>query len=469
MLFHTVSFAIFFTVVFTAYLFLNHRRQNYLLLAASLFFYAWWDWRFAGLLILSIVLDYCFARKMEAYEELSERRRFLILSLGVNLGILGIFKYLGFFSESLTALMKSLGVEVSLPVLHVLLPAGISFYTFQSISYVVDVYRKQIPACRSLPEYALFVSFFPQLIAGPIERAGHLIGQIQRARVLSLENFKTGCFFFFWGLFQKVYVADGLSRHVVWAFDGPGPYTASRVVLGAAAFSWQIYGDFAGYSNMARGLARMLGFDLRVNFERPYFSASITEYWRRWHISLSAWIRDYLYVPLGGRTGSFPRQSAVLALTMMLAGLWHGAAWTFVIWGAYHGVLLALERGSRLSDAATSFWSVSGAGTLYVFTAVSFGFILFRAHSIDQAGEMMKALFFSPGSGWETSISRIQSIACLILPLWIVEYFEVQTSSRNLILSLPAASVRWLIYIGLFHLIVFSGVPPAQQFIYFQF
>jgi len=467
MLFHTGTFFVFFALVYAAYIFLNHRRQNQLLLAASFIFYGWWDWRFLGLLMISIAVDYTFARKIEISEDGPSRKMYLVFSLVINLGILGVFKYLNFFLDSFTHLAASFGFTASVPVLNILLPVGISFYTFQSLSYVVDVYRRQMPACRNLRDYALFVSFFPQLVAGPIERARHLLGQIQQPRDLSVEAFKSGCFLFFWGVFQKIYVGDGLSRQAGWAFEHSGTYTAAQVVIGTLAFTWQIYGDFAGYSNMARGLARMLGFELMVNFDHPYFSASMREFWRRWHISLSLWIRDYLYVPLGGRSGGLLRQCLVLIATMAIAGLWHGAAWTFVAWGTYHGILLAGERLCAQSGKPRS-GAFTGVKTFLVFILVAYGLLIFRAHSLAQAGEMTRSLVLDPFSGWMESQAHLRAVLCLILPLWFVEFFEIQTGKQDLI-SRCSPVIRWLLYLCFFHMIIYSGVPSAQQFIYFQF
>ncbi len=462
MLFHTFPFLLFFLTVYFLYLFLPLRGQNLLLLAASYVFYSAWDWRFAVLLLISTAVDYLSAIQMEDSRGL--RRFFLGLSLFTNLGILGFFKYFNFFSASLADLLACFHFQSHPVFLKVILPAGVSFYTFQSISYSVDVYRGKWRAVRRFPDFALYVSFFPQLLAGPISRASQLLPQITRPRKISFEGFQSGCLLFFLGLFQKIYVADHLSGIVHSIFDRAGPWTAAEAALGAAAFSFQIYGDFAGYSNMARGLARMMAFDLPVNFKQPFFSAGPKEFWQRWHISLSEWIRDYLYIPLGGNQGSRVRQAGVLIITLTLAGLWHGAAWTFVLWGLYHGLLLVLYRGVGVLFPSRPVPEGLLARALF-FALTAYGFLIFRAHSLSQVLEMTRSLFsLTAGSGF----ALIKPLFFILLPLFVLEIFEKAKGVPEALTRLPLA-FRWTIYIALFHLMLYSGNANPKQFIYFQF
>src|SRR5262245_51261306 len=348
MVFNSLHFIWFFVVVYGAYRLLPHRAQNWLLLAASYYFYAAWDWRFLGLLLGSTIVDYSCALALARTEVPVRRRLLLCLSLGFNLTMLGFFKYFNFFADNLHIVFGALGWNLDFVTLRVLLPVGISFYTFVTMSYVIDVYRREIPPTRDLVDFAVFVAFFPHLVAGPILRASRLLSQIDAPRVITRDQVRDGLWLITWGYFQKIFVADHLAGVVNGVFDPAAHPPGINVLLGTYAFAFQIYGDFAGYSNIARGTSKLMGIELVENFRFPYLVRTPQAFWRNWHISLSTWLRDYLYIPLGGNRGSAWQTNRNLLLTMVLGGLWHGAAWTFVLWGLYHGLLLvAFRAGAR--------------------------------------------------------------------------------------------------------------------------
>ncbi len=364
MLFNSAEFALFMVVVYGAYLVLEHKWQNRMLLAASYVFYGAWNWRFLSLILISTALDYVCGMRVYRAERPARRKLFLFLSVFGNLSILGFFKYFNFFAEGLTELLNSFGFVVRPYLTDIVLPIGISFYTFQTLSYTIDIYRGKLKPTRNVVDFALFVAFFPQLVAGPIERARNLLPQISSRRTLKADWFYEGCYLIFWGLFQKMVVADNLAKLVDPIF-GRLEYTAGEVLLVMYAFSFQILCDFAGYSNIARGVARLLGFEIMVNFRLPYFATNPQDFWRRWHISLSSWLRDYVYIPLGGGRKNGITTCRNLLVTMLLGGLWHGAAWTFVFWGVYHAILLMAYRcvepvicrfGSRRNVVAGGLW-----------------------------------------------------------------------------------------------------------------
>ncbi|MCK6471045.1 MAG: MBOAT family protein [Planctomycetes bacterium] len=389
MLFNSWTFWVFFLAVMGLYGVLAHRWQNRMLLVASYVFYGWWDWRFLSLMGFSTVVDFYAATIIDRNEDPVRRRRWMWVSVVVNLCLLGFFKYYNFFIDSAISALASMGVEAHAPTLTVILPVGISFYTFQTMSYVIDVYRRDLKAARSISEFALFVSFFPQLVAGPIERATNLLPQVQQPRRMTWEGWSEGAALIVVGLFKKVAVADLLAPMAQEAFSNPSQCTGSALLIGLYAFSIQIYADFSGYSDIARGLARMMGFNLMENFQQPYFSASITEFWRRWHISLSTWLRDYLYIPLGGNRGGPGMAYRNLFLTMLLGGLWHGANWTFVVWGALHGIYLAVHK--RILSGVKPFdvppktnakqWLSYLVKVVVTFHLVALTWIFFRAGS----------------------------------------------------------------------------------------
>ena len=396
MTFNSIQYAVLFGAVFVLYWQLRWRAQNALLLVASYAFYAAFDYRFLALLLLSTGLDFWFGLSLAKATSDRIRRRWLLASLGVNLGILGFFKYYDFFTNSATRMFGHVGFGLHPPLLHVLLPVGISFYTFHGISYVFDVYRRHIEPTDRLLDYAVFVAFFPQLVAGPIGRAQLQLPQFGRARVRpDREQAARAVALILVGLFKKVVIADGVATFVTSAFTNAQHASALTLVLGAWGFALQIYGDFCGSTDIARGSAALLGIELPVNFRQPYLSRSITEFWRRWHISLSNWLRDYLYIPLGGNRGPALATYRNLLLTMLIGGLWHGAAWTFVVWGGLHGTMLAVERAAGL-DRADPYRPISlrrdlGA-ILLTANAACAAFVVFRADSFSQAAHFFAGI-----------------------------------------------------------------------------
>lgn len=471
MLFNSYAFWMFYAVVAAVYFRVGHRTQNRLLLAASYFFYGCWDWRFLGLIVLSTLVDFFVAVELDRRTDPRLRRGLLLLSLIANLGLLAFFKYFGFFSQELGRLLGTIGLPVLLPSLDVVLPVGISFYTFQTMSYTIDVYRRQLPAARCLPDFALYVSFFPQLVAGPIERATRLLPQVLQPRIHRRGDFAEGLFHVLTGLFKKVFVADTLAMVVNAVFATPtSELTGAEVLIGVYAFAFQIYGDFSGYSSIARGVAKWLGFDLMENFRRPYFAESPSEFWQRWHISLSQWLRDYLYIPLGGNRSGKLRTYRNLTLTMLLGGLWHGAAWTFIAWGAYHGLLLCLfrffeQRRSRHPPAPAPLLRFLRRGLM--FHLVCIGWLLFRAESLSQAGGML-ALLATDLTVTPLAVTMLGLLAFYAGPLLLLEvWLERQPASDDL---LPQHwAVRAAVYAALVQLmLLFPPVTPSQ-FLYFQF
>ena len=474
MLFHSVQFILFFLVVYALYRVLPHRWQNRMLLLASYVFYGSWDWRFLSLILISTVVDFFCGLKIDAAADKKARKHFLIFSLMTNLGLLGVFKYFNFFAENLGALLSVFGFQSNLAVLNIVLPVGISFYTFQTLSYTIDIYYGRMKPTRCFADFALFVAFFPQLVAGPIERASHLLPQLQQPRRPSLEQFYQGCYLFFWGLFLKMFVADNLARIVDPIFAG-GPYDGGMVWIGVYGFAFQIFGDFAGYSNMARGIAKLLGIEIMNNFLAPYMAANPRDFWRRWHISLSTWLRDYLYIPLGGNKGGDFLTLRNLLLTMLLGGLWHGAAWTFVVWGLYHGVLLIahrlggplLEKAIRPTGIAAGAWQVLKIGGFFVLTCI--GWLIFRAQSMGQLGEMFKAMF-TPWANSDPALvtERLWQVlfyTYIVILMQIMQYL----SDDELVIFRLRIPVRALIYVVLFYMILVRGVTGGKEFIYFQF
>ncbi len=469
MIFNSLDFAIFFAVVYGLYLLLPHRGQNFLLLVASYTFYGFWDWRFLGLLLLSTVVDFVLAQMIEGEPTQRRRRRLLTISMVVSLTILGFFKYFNFFTDSLAQLLQSFGWNVEAAHLNVILPWGISFYTFQTMNYTIDVYRGHLKASRRFWEFAVFVSFFPHLVAGPIMRASVLLPQVQNPRRITWLQLRDGAWLFFWDLFTKVVIADNLAAVVDVQFNPSASHNLGSVLLGVYCFAFQIYCDFSGYSNMARGISKFMGFELMVNFNNPYFALNPSDFWRRWHISLSTWLRDYLYIPLGGSRKSPVRTYINLTITMLLGGLWHGANWTFVIWGAFHGLFLAVHRkiaGEERKRVRHPLWLriVFMIGT---FHAVCIGWLLFRAQSWGQVVAMTKQAVQQPvldGTFW----SGMAMLACLCAPLWIMECLQ-EWKKDQLVIFRMSLLPRALCYAVLLLMLVVLGNTGSLAFIYFQF
>lgn len=475
MLFNSLEFAAFFAVVYGLYLIVSHRWQNRMLLLASYVFYGAWDWRFLSLIWISTVLDFSMGLLIERAKSPGARKRYLVFSVAGNLLILGSFKYFNFFVHSLTRLVGDLGFAADSLHLNIVLPVGISFYTFQTLSYTIDIYRGQLKPTRQFLDFALFVAFFPQLVAGPIEKAKHLLPQILAPRTLTLQKFYEGGYLIFWGLFQKVFVADNLAKIVDPFFARSGSYNGLELAVVLLAFSFQILGDFAGYSNIARGLAKCMGFDLILNFDAPYFAANPRDFWRRWHISLSSWFRDYVYVPLGGNRRGRIVMYWSMALTMLLSGLWHGANWTFVLWGAYHGVLLALHRGiSPTLDRATRRMGArlrvawTGCSILLWFQFTCLGWLIFRAESLGQCLELFRGLFAKPWKDYPRLFEDLRGLMFFAGIAVLMEYVQYREKSDVAVLRFPAV-VRAVLYIVCFYLFMLFGARASEDFIYFQF
>ncbi len=409
MLFHDTQFILFFLVVFVVFWAIHHLRMPRVLflLASSYFFYMGWSAKYALLIVFQTVSDYYIALWLVKLKNERIRTGLVVGSAIVNLSILALFKYYGFFTESFQAACEWFGWSVLIPKLNVLLPVGISFYTFHCLSYTLDVYYRKIEPARNLFEFALAVVFFPQLVAGPIVRASQFLPQLEATPKFNLEQFRSGLLLFFIGLIKKSLIADTLAEMIVDpAFKSPGMASGPHLLLAIYAYAFQIYGDFAGYSDMAMGTARMLGYELPINFNLPYRAQDLREFWRRWHISLSTFLRDYLYIPLGGNRGSIWATCRNLMITMLLGGLWHGAAWTFVLWGFYHGLLLVIQhlwdlyRGKQPArvdeDENDNAWCSSWASLLRVFVTfhlVCLGWLFFRAQSFSDIGIILTRIF----------------------------------------------------------------------------
>ena len=477
MLFNSLTFLIFFIIVYSLYLLSDHKRQNLLLLVASYFFYGWWDWRFIPLLFLTTFLDFVLAQKIFEAGTPINRKALLVLSIVMNLGVLGFFKYYNFFASNADALLAHFGSSTSFGIIHVILPIGISFYTFQSMSYVIDVYRGELVPPKSFRDFGVFVTYFPHLVAGPILRATHILPQVLNPRKIEIEKFYEGGYLIFWGLFQKVCIADKLGEIVSSVFSLPPPYNGIKVLIAIYAFAFQILCDFSGYSDIARGLGKLMGFDIVLNFNLPYFATNPREFWKRWHISLSTWLRDYLYVPLGGNKKGEWITCRNLMITMLLGGLWHGAAWTFVIWGAYHGFLLIghrliepiLEKIPKPENLILKNASFL-LRIIFFFHLVCLGWLFFRAQSMYQAFEMMRALIeqFHFEGGLKIGQTLLTLFFC-VSPLLLIQYFQRIKDNLMIILSAPQF-VRVVFYVAGYYILLNSLFGRnAEEFIYFQF
>jgi D-alanyl-lipoteichoic acid acyltransferase DltB (MBOAT superfamily) len=478
MLFDSPIYLIFLALVVCVYWRIGWRHQNALLLAASYFFYAWWDWRFLSLILCSTLVDFLCARAIAASSNAGRRRLLLILSLTLNLGFLGVFKYLNFFVSSLHDALATLGVNAPRQVLSVILPPGISFYTFQAIAYIVDVYNRRMPPARNLLDYALFIAFFPHLIAGPIQRPNHLLPQTQSPRRFDGEVFFSGLQLICYGLLRKCVVADGCSLLADAAFNGTlGPPSIAVLLLGTYAFAWQIYGDFSGYSDIARGSAKLFGFHFMVNFRQPYLSGSLQDFWRRWHISLSTWLRDYLYIPLGGGHGGEARTLRNLLSTMLLGGLWHGANWTFVIWGALHGLVLSVERlardtfgvfgDSNQPDCRSPRLRLRKVLAMIVtFHIVCLGWVFFRAPTVNAATLMLGgALHWSWRPEYFTALVYLFFFTA---PLLLID-LRLEVSQEEYPFETSRWQKRGLAAVAIAAFTLLFAANKANAFIYFQF
>ena len=458
MLFHTWTFVLFFLAVYPGYLALKGTRfRLHWLLLASYVFYGWWNPLYLLLILCSTTVDYLVVLRMAR----SDRKgRWLSVSVISNLGLLGFFKYGGFVTDSLNALLAWIGLSYAIPAPGVLLPVGISFYVFQSMSYTIDYYRGRIEKEPSFIRYATFVSFFPQLVAGPIERAGHLLPQLRQPAKVSGEDVAEGLSLFVVGLFKKIALADYLAIYVDRVYTAPGQFDSPALLLATFAFGWQIYFDFSGYTDMARGVARLFGVRLMLNFNNPYLATGLGDFWRRWHISLSTWFKDYLYIPLGGnRTGTFNTYRN-MSLTMLICGLWHGAAWTFVVWGVLHAsgrvLTRSLEASTFYRERVPEF-----AKRLWVFSFVTFAWIFFRAATFTDACLIVRRIFTA---GWSDPAFPLLALG-LICAVWIYQF--VYESRFRCVLGTAPVRVGAVVAMILYMLVFVTAAN--QPFIYFQF
>ena len=477
MLFNSYIFWVFFALVFILYRRLRHHAQNYMLLIASYIFYGYWDWRFLFLMLFSTVVDYCAAILIASSQSRPRRKTVLTSSIVIQLSLLGLFKYYGFFSQQLASVFSLVGIPVYLPALKFLLPVGISFYTFQTMSYMIDVYRGEYPCEKNFVNFALFVSFFPHLVAGPLVRATKLLPQIATPRTRRPDDFREGLYYIAIGLFKKVFVGDNLAAIANSVFQtNPANLTGLECIAGIYAFAFQIYCDFSGYSSIAQGLAKWLNIDLTTNFNLPYFASSPTDFWRRWHISLSTWFRDYLYIPLlrrGAEPASRARLFSALVIVMLLSGLWHGAAWTFVLWGAYHGMLLvgyrliSKKKSGPVKEKASLPLPVYLIRIVIMFQLVCFGWLLFRADSIGQVWAIMGRIVHD--FHWTSfASSAFTMILFFAGPLMIYEFW---LERRQDLLSLVRIDwrARAVVYSYCSLMLLFFPPPVSNVFIYFQF
>ena len=468
MVFTSFAFVVFLVVFWPLFAVLRGRAQRVWLAAASLVFYGWADWRFVGLLLLSAGIDFVAGRWVEDPAR-PGRRWVLVASIVANLGVLFLFKYAGWTVVQINLLLELCGVAGRYPVPSLVLPVGLSFYTFQSMAYTIDVYRGTTRASRSPLDFVTFIAFFPQLVAGPIERSSDLLPQIQAGPKPDRERQHSGAWLALVGVWKKLFIADNLAVLVDSVFDAPTPSTDPFVVLAVTwAFTLQIYCDFSGYSDIARGVARMLGYELRLNFDLPLWATSPQDLWRRWHISLSQWLRDYLYIPLGGSRHGLVRTQLALMITMLLGGLWHGASWTFVAWGAWHGLGLAVDRALRGRGARDP---VGWAGLFRVplmFHFTALGFLWFRAHTLDQAIDLFRVL----AGVFQTSPSAAGGVALgqfgvVVAPLVLVEAWT-RWKGQEPWLALPVP-VQALLSGVMFLCTLILGASFSRSFIYFQF
>lgn len=482
MLFNSIEFFIFLPIVFILYWFVFNKHlkiQNILLLLASYVFYGWWDVRFLILILLSTVLDYYVGIKISKTEDSKHSKHWLWLSMGFNLGILGFFKYFNFFIDSWINAFNSIGIEMDHFSLNIILPVGISFYTFQTMSYSLDIHKRRLKPTTNFVAFATFVSFFPQLVAGPIERASNLLPQFLKKRKFDFILAADGLRQILWGLFKKVVIADNCAPFVNEIFGNYSDQTSGTLVLGVIIFAFQIYADFSGYTDIAIGVARLFGFDFKRNFNFPYFSKNISEFWKRWHISLSSWLNDYLFTPLAIEFRNYKKSGifAALFITFLLSGLWHGAGWNYVVWGGLHGlyyipVIFSKKRFTSISTNKTSNkkqdynWS-DLPKIILTFLMVCLTYIFFRSISVNDAFNYIKIIFTEVPS--MPKVIPYKSILFITI-LMVTEWFQRAKQHGlqfNEDTKIPTV-VRWFIYIVLILvLIIFSG--EQQEFIYFQF
>jgi alginate O-acetyltransferase complex protein AlgI len=486
-LFNSLQFVAFFPIVVAAYFATPHRFRWLLLLAASYYFYMAWRPEYVLLIIASTLTDYFAALKMGDCETKEQRRKYLWLSLFANLGLLFTFKYANFAGQTLHDIMRITGVQYDVPVLNVLLPIGISFYTFQTLSYSIDVYRGQRKPERHLGKFAVYVTFFPQLVAGPIERAKSLLPQFDEIHHFDYERVKDGLKLMLWGFFKKLVIADQAAIYVNAVYKTPAEHSGLSLLVASYLFTFQVYCDFSGYSDIAIGSSRVLGFRLMENFNRPLLSRSIGEFWGRWHISLSLWFRDYVFMPLSLSRSmrSHVRISVSLAITWTLVGLWHGASWNFVVWGAYHALLLIVARALRPAVLATirharalgapslPSWIGNVGWTVFTFHLVVIGLVFFRAATMSDAIQILQVISAGTEFTTEALLAGVSSVAftAMVLPIVFLMAIEIWQGEQTFssFLRSRRIAVRFAVYLTLIFAIAVLGVFEGETFIYFQF
>ncbi|MXV39015.1 MBOAT family protein [Flavobacteriaceae bacterium Ap0902] len=485
MLFNSLDFAIFLPIVFILYWFItdkNLKLQNLLIVAASYLFYGWWDWRFLSLILFSTIVDYTIGIKLKGEENKTKRKLLLWISILVNLGFLGFFKYYNFFLDNFITAFTFLGYQIDARPLNIVLPVGISFYTFQTLSYTIDVYKRKLEPTKDFIAFSAFVSFFPQLVAGPIERATHLLPQFYTKRKFDYALAVNGMRQILWGLFKKVVIADNCAMYANEIFNNSAEMNSSALVLGAIFFTFQIYGDFSGYSDIAIGTARLFGFDLMQNFNFPYFSRDIAEFWRRWHISLSTWFRDYLYIPLGGSRGGTWMRVRNTFIIFIVSGFWHGANWTFIAWGALNAFfilpLIVTKNNRKNMETVAQGKSLPTLRELYMmattFALTVFAWIFFRAENITHAFSYIGGIF-SKSIAQIPSINPENKLGALTTIILVFIFLLIEWQGRESQFAIEKFGQKWnrpMRYI-FYYLIVLSimyfGNFQENQFIYFQF
>lgn len=482
MLFNSIDFAVFLPVIFLLYWFIvnkNLKLQNFLIVAASSLFYGWWDWRFLLLIFFSTIVDYLIGLQLSKQKNQLRRKILLWSSILINLGFLGFFKYFNFFVENFTSAFSFFGAEIQSSSLNIILPVGISFYTFQTLSYSIDVYKRKLEPTNDFIAFCAFVSFFPQLVAGPIERATHLLPQFYKKRTFDYTKAVDGMRQILWGLFKKIVIADNCAEYANLIFNNSDEYSGSTLVLGALFFTFQIYGDFSGYSDIAIGTSRLFGFDLMRNFSFPYFSRDVAEFWRRWHISLSTWFRDYLYIPLGGSQGGIWMKVRNTFIIFIVSGFWHGANWTFIIWGALNAIyflplLLTNKNRNNLETVALGRIFPSLKELLLMcmtFGLTVFAWIFFRSENVAHAIQFITAIFENTNSFLLIESYLPYKTILLLISLFVL----IEWAGRDGSYALSKQGLKWkpyyryTYYLLLVFSIMYFGNFNNNQFIYFQF
>tara|TARA_R110000765_G_scaffold168384_3_gene273397 strand:+ start:11537 stop:12955 length:1419 start_codon:yes stop_codon:yes gene_type:complete len=472
MLFNSLEFLIFFLVVFILYWMLqkNFKVQNILLLVASYIFYAWWDWRFLSLILISSCIDYIAGLQIFNANNQKQRKVWLYISLVANLGFLGVFKYYNFFADSFSQLMNQVGWQPNDLTLNIILPVGISFYTFQTLSYTIDIYRNDFKPTKDIISFFTYIAFFPQLVAGPIERASNLLPQMERKRNLSKEWVKEGLIQIVIGLFRKIVIADTIASYVDLVYGDIGIYNSASVLLATFLYAFQIYFDFAGYSDIAIGSAKLLGFKFNQNFNLPYFSKSLTEFWRKWHMSLSFWLRDYLYISLGGNRKGIKITYRNLLITMLLGGLWHGSSWNFVIWGGIHGLVLAIEKYLNSKPIAIKLKPFDFLGYPITFAVVLLAWVFFRAQSLTSAIiAVKKIMFFEWAMPFIGDINALANSAFVLLIGILFDYYLFKEKIPLEFLGNKFSLAKTVFICSITIVLINLFYSTSNNFIYFQF